>query len=112
MNNLFGELGELIEEDGAELGRTFWKLRIHIAKTDLWAILDPLNTNLVSLAKGIPNLRVSIKTNQTNKHCLVLQNWWWDVKMDCIVINKLMSKLSGYQLPCKDADWLPYIEAA
>lgn len=56
--------------------------------------------------------RVGIKANEANKHPLVLQDWCKDVKMDHIVMNEIMYKLRGYQLPCKDEEWVHYLDAA
>lgn len=32
--------------------------------------------------------------------------------MDCVIMNDLMYKLKGYQLPCMNANWVPYSDAA
>ena len=104
--------GELIGEDGKDPGLIRRKPRTHTTKTDLLPSLSLCDTDLVNLAREILNLRVAIKNNQANKNWMMLQEWCREVKMDRVIMNELMYKLSGYRLPCKDADWVPYTDEA
>ena len=104
--------GELIREDGRDPGLIPRKPRFPITKTDLAPTLGLRDADLVTLAREVLDLRVAIKTNQSTKDRRTLMEWCKDVKMDRIIMNELMYKLKGYRLPCKDADWVPYTDAA